>query len=235
MPIGVILLIALEILVYLGFAEEMIRELGISKGTLVLFLAAMMLGSFIDIPISDAPLIEINVGGAIIPIILAVFIIVRIEDSSKLFKAILSIVVTGIAIFSLTKLYQFEEGHTLIDTNYLFPIVAGVVAYLTGRSRRIAFVAGTLGFVVYDLIHLFQVTLGGIPGDVSIGGAGIFDSIVISGLLAVLLAEIVGESREVLSEQEDDLFKRGLANDMEFGKLDSSVEEERGDSNEEEE
>jgi uncharacterized membrane protein len=204
MPIGVILLIVVEILIFLGFAERMIARMGLSKEMLLLFFGAMIVGSFIDIPLRRSPLISINVGGAIVPIILAVFILRRIDSKDKFVKVIFSVLVTGFTIFALTQLYQFEEGQTIIDTNYLFPIVAGVVAYLTGRFRRVAFVGGTLGFLIYDLLHLIQVSARGIPASVQIGGAGIFDSIVISGLLAVLLAEIVGETREEIAGRTGD-------------------------------
>ncbi|GAB6136942.1 DUF1614 domain-containing protein [Halanaerobaculum tunisiense] len=223
MPIGVVILVGLELLIYFGVAEEMLKHLGIDRQTILLFLAAMIIGSFIDLPLSDAPRVEINVGGAIIPLILAGYLLTRVDNSSQLIRALFAVLATGGAIFALTKLYQFEEGHTLLDTNFLFPIVAGVVAYLVGRSRRVAFIAGTLGFVVYDLFHLLQVTMAGIPADIRIGGAGIFDSIVISGLLAVLLAELVGESRERLTEEEN-LFDTELVEDMEFGKLENGAE-----------
>ncbi len=203
MPIGVILLIIVEIVIYLGFAERIINRMNLSKESILLFFGAMIIGSYIDIPIRKAPLIEVNVGGAIVPVLLAIFILRRIDSKDKFVKVFFSVLVTGAAIFALTQLYQFEEGQTIIDTNYLFPIVAGVIAYLTGRFRRVAFIAGTLGFLIYDLLHLSQVLIKGLPTAVRIGGAGIFDSIVISGLLAVLLAEVVGETREELVGAEE--------------------------------
>jgi uncharacterized membrane protein len=236
-PIGVILLVALELIIYFGFAEQMIKRMGLNKTALLIFFALMILGSYIDIPISSNPLITINLGGAIIPIALAFYILSK-ADRKEVFRTVIATILAGGAIFALTQFYQFEEGHTLIDTNYLFPIISGVIAYLVGRSRKEAFVAGTLGFLIYDLIHVIRITLGGVPGEADIGGAGAFDSIVIGGLLAVLLSELVGESRERLFRGDKDVRQKvegaKLANSMEVGKLgyENKAEDKDGEDDE---
>jgi len=152
---------------------------------------------------------------------------------------VVATILSGGAIFALTQFYQFEEGHTLIDTNYLFPIVSGVIAYLIGRSRKEAFVAGTLGFLIYDLIHVVRITLGGVPGEADIGGAGAFDSIVIGGLLAVLLSELVGESRERLFRDDDNVSQKfkdtKLAHSMEVGELGYDNKDEKKDGEDDDE
>ncbi|TDX52903.1 DUF1614 domain-containing protein [Orenia marismortui] len=237
MPMGVILLILLEIIIYFGFAERMIIKMGLSKTSLIIFFALMIIGSFIDIPITRDPLITINLGGAIVPIVLAFYLLSKMDEKGELFRAIIATLIAGGAIFALTQIYRFEEGHTLIDTNYLFPIISGVVAYLIGRSRKAAFVAGTLGFLVYDLIHVVRITMGGVPGEADIGGAGAFDSIVIGGILAILLAEILGESRENLfkanQESKEKFNKHKLAHSsVEFAELGHKEKEDRGEENE---
>jgi hypothetical protein len=87
---------------------------------------------------------------------------------------------------------------TVIDPLYVYPLVGGTIAYLVGRSRRAAFVAATMGVLSLDLIHWFWLISTRTPGTVNIGGAGAFDSIVIAGLVAILLAEVIGETRERL-------------------------------------
>jgi uncharacterized membrane protein len=198
MSLGVILLIVIAALIYLGFAQRILDRMYLTDTQALLFIALMIVGSFIDIPITTAPDISINVGGALLPMILAIYILAKADSTREWVRAIFSIVVTGGVIYFLTKVYQFEEGHTLLDPSYIFAIVAGVTAYLTSRSRRSAFISGTLGFILYDLIHVWSITFGGVPGQANIGGAGALDTIVTSGFIAVLLAEIVGESRERL-------------------------------------
>ena len=198
MPFGVIVLVVMAVLIYLGFAQRILDRMYLTDKQALVFLALMLVGSFIDIPITTAPAISVNVGGAILPVLLAIYVLAKADSTREWLRAIFSIVVTGGVIYSLTKIYQFEEGHTLLDPSYIFAIVAGVTAYLTSRSRRNAFISGTVGFLLYDLIHVWQITYGGVPGQADIGGAGALDTIVTSGFIAVLLAEIVGESRERL-------------------------------------
>ena len=237
MGLGVILLIGLELIIYFGLAERILNKLGLSRNLLLIFFTSMILGSFIDIPISTSPDISINLGGAIVPIVLAIYILYQADDNIEVFRSIVAVIITGSIIYALTQIYQFEEGHTFIDSNYLFPIVAGVTAYLIGHSRRASFVAGTLGFLMYDFIHLIKITLGGVPGQAAIGGAGIFDSIVIAGLLAVLLSDLVGEIFERIRarsfEKRQQEFNKDFSRpDVEFGSLGEEGEDKGKDNGE---
>ena len=235
MTLGIIILIGLQLIIYFGLAERVLNKLGLTKNLLLTFFTLMIIGSFIDIPISSTPDISINLGGAVVPVVLAVYILYQADDNIEVLRSIVAVIITGSIIYALTQVYQFEEGHTFIDSNYLFPIVAGVTAYIVGHSRRASFIAGTLGFLIYDLIHLLRITLGGVPGQAAIGGAGIFDSIVISGVLAVLLADIMGEiiervmaSRRGEKRQRfDEEFSRP---DVEFGSLTENEEQDKEDN-----
>ena len=89
-----------------------------------------------------------------------------------------------------------EPEQIVIDPNYLFGLIGGAVAYLFGRSRRGAFVAGVLGSLIAAFWDAVEVWNQGVQQTLSLGGAGLLDTIVISGLVAVLLAELVGEAAE---------------------------------------
>jgi hypothetical protein len=108
------------------------------------------------------------------------------------------VVATAVAVYLTGILLGSEPGTMMLDPLYVFPVVAGVVAYLIGRSRRGAFIAATMGILVVDVITYVQLVSTKTPGAVMIGGGGAFDAVVISGLLAVLLSEFIGESREWL-------------------------------------
>ena len=85
------------------------------------------------------------------------------------------------------------------DFNYLYGLAGGALAYLFGRSRRGAFVAGVLGAMIADVWSAIDVWTSGVNQPLVLGGAGAADVIVISGLTAVLLAELVGEIIERMS------------------------------------
>jgi hypothetical protein len=105
---------------------------------------------------------------------------------------------TAVAVYLSGLLLGAEPETMLLDPIYIYPLVAGSVAYITGRSRRSAFIAGTAGVLLVDLFTYLRLLVTGIPGAVLIGGGGAFDVVITSGLLAVMLAEFVGETRERL-------------------------------------
>jgi hypothetical protein len=77
-------------------------------------------------------------------------------------------------------------------------LLTGVVAYLIGRSRRLAFIGATLGVVLVDLAHAAEAVVKNLSSPTRIGGAGGLDTLIIAGIIAVALAELIGESRERL-------------------------------------
>ena len=199
MPVGVWILLGVGVLVFSGLAQRVLDRLHLSDRVALFFVAAMIAGSFIDIGLTSN--ITINVGGAIIPIILAGYVLSKAGTTKEWIRAILSTLVTGGAIYLVATYFFFNAGHggnAFTDPQYVFAILGGLVAYIAGRSRRSAFIAGVLGFLIYNLIVAFRITFGGVEGAVDIGGAGIFDTMVISGLIAVAIAELIGETRERL-------------------------------------
>ncbi len=84
------------------------------------------------------------------------------------------------------------------EPTYLYGIAAGIIAYLMGRSRRSAFIGGVMGVLLADITQGIISGVSGIPAAVRLGGAGAFDAVVVSGIVAVLAAELIGEARERL-------------------------------------
>jgi uncharacterized membrane protein len=194
--IGVIVLVAVSILIFLGAAQRVLDRLYLSDRGGLLVVGAMVVGSFLDIPLGGGN--SINVGGALVPLALAVYVLVRAGSGKEWVRSILGIVVTTGVLYGVSKLYRFDTNRGLIEPQYLWAIIAGVVAYLAGRSRRLSFIGATLGVLALDLVHIVEVRAGRLNVPTRIGGAGIFDTIVIAGILAVLLAELIGEGREAL-------------------------------------
>lgn len=199
MSIGVILLIIIGVVIYFETAQRVLDRLYLTDSMALFVIALMIVGSFIEITVSRTPLITLNLGGAVIPVLLALYVLIRAGSAREWIRTIIATVLTGGAIYAISIVFRdFGHGRDIIDPMYLFAISGGVIAYILGRSRRGSFIAGTLGFLSYNLINAWQVLSGRVISQVRIGGAGAFDSIVISGFFALLLAELVGESRERL-------------------------------------
>ena len=89
-----------------------------------------------------------------------------------------------------------EPEAIIIDPMYLYGLTGGLVAYLLGRSRRGAFICGVLGVMLADTATAIVNWNKGIDQKLLLGGAGIFDAIIISGILGVLLSELLGDLLE---------------------------------------
>ncbi|MEW6183662.1 MAG: DUF1614 domain-containing protein [Bacillota bacterium] len=201
-PIGFLALLILSVLIYLGLGHRVLDRLRLTDRAALMVIAALIIGSFIDIPLGGrtAP-VSINVGGALVPVGLTVYLLSNAGTRREVSRSLWGAVVTGILVYAtgtyLMRGIQEPAGrYAFIEPLYLYPVIAGIVGYLAGRSRRGAFIAATLGVLLGDVLHYFRVVALNAPQRVDIGGGGIFDVTVLAGIFAVLIAEIIGEVRE---------------------------------------
>ncbi|MBS3984247.1 MAG: DUF1614 domain-containing protein [Selenomonadales bacterium] len=196
LPVGLIALVIVTILIMSGVAQRVLDRMKMNDRTALMLVLAMLIGGFLpDLPL--APTLAINVGGGLIPIGISLYLFVTAGTAKERWRTVLATIATTAAIY-LVSAYLPTEKHMLLDPIYMFALIAGITAYLFGRSRRGSFIAGVLGVVLNDLIYGIQLYIGPFEGATTIGGTGIFDTVVLAGLIAVLLAELVGETREKL-------------------------------------
>ncbi|HZK34954.1 MAG TPA: DUF1614 domain-containing protein [Bacillota bacterium] len=197
MPLGLTLLVVASILVLFGVGHNILDRMRLNDKTALLFIAAIFIGGLIP-DISLGRYFSINIGGAIIPLILVGYLFVKAGTGKEKARSIWATILAATAIFIAGKLLPDDPEAMFVDPNYVYGVLAGVIAYLFGRSRRASFIAGVGGVVLADIAQGFENIIRNIPAAISIGGAGALDIVVISGLLAVILAEVVGEFREKL-------------------------------------
>lgn len=199
MPIGMIVLLVVGVLVYFGLAQRILDRMRLTDKQALLFIAGIIVGSFIDIPIMRTPVeLTVNVGGAVLPAALAIWLIAKADEPGERVRAILASVLVAVTVYLGSLYLPYEPENMFLDPKLIYGLAAGLIAYLAGRSRRSAFIGGVLGIVLSDLIHFVTIYRAGIPGTTDIGGAGAFDVVVIAGIVAVMIAELVGETREKL-------------------------------------
>lgn len=200
MPIGSIGLIIAVVLVYFGVAERVLDRMRLSDRAALIFLGLVLAGSFVNLTLVGAPYeLRINLGGGVIPLGFIVWLGATAGTARERWRALIAALVTGGAIYALGRvLPSGEPGNWVIDPTYLFGLVGGVIGYLAGRSRRAAFIAGIGGTILADLVTYVANRGAGLAGRTWVGGGGAFDSVFIAGFIAVGLAELVGETRELL-------------------------------------
>jgi uncharacterized membrane protein len=133
--------------------------------------------------------IAINVGGCIIPVTLAAYELAHVVMAGwqPLSGLLLAIFINILVCYWVAKPI---EGIGIAMPGLLPALVATVSAlYLVpDQAPPVAFIAGVLGPLIgADLLHLRDVSKLA-TGIASIGGAGTFDGIVLSGIVAAYLA-----------------------------------------------
>ncbi|MBS4007277.1 MAG: DUF1614 domain-containing protein [Clostridium sp.] len=198
MALGTFLLVAVAVLIYLGALQHVLDRLRLTDQSALGFVGAMVVGGFLpDIPVSDN--VSINIGGGIVPLFLAGYLLAKADTIKEKTRAVLAALITAAVVYTTMKIMPAEPTYNrFLDPIYLYAIIAAVVGYLAGRSRRSAFIAGSMGLLLTDIISRVEVAFRGGAGQLSIGGAGAFDAIVVGGILALLLAEVFGDTRELI-------------------------------------
>lgn len=192
MTIGMILLIIVAILILLGVGQRVLDRLRLNDKLALLFIALIIgLGFVPDIRVTDV--FAFNLGGAVVPLALCIYLFIKADTAWERWRSILASVITGVAIFAIGWFAPDEPETITVDPIILYGLAAGVIAYIFGRSRRCAFIAGVVGMMLSDTANAIYVWSKGVAQDFVLGGAGAMDGIVIAGLVGVLLAELLGE------------------------------------------
>jgi len=209
-----VVLVLVAGLLLLGISAAF-RDVGFSPLTTALILVGTFVGGFINIPVlklrntvpvvkeefvsffgvvyriprmeygESVTLIAVNAGGALIPSVVSVYLLWK--QPSVIVPALMGVVVVALVTHLVARPVK---GVGITAPFLVSPIVAAISAYVLfpAAPRIIAYVAGVLGTLIgADLTNLHVVPRLGAPV-VSIGGAGTFDGVFLSGIIAVLLA-----------------------------------------------
>jgi uncharacterized membrane protein len=201
-------------IVALGILRFASASMGMSAQALLMIFLLALLGSYVNVPIAFLPehnvttaayvtffgvryvipvvhewpptVLAVNVGGAVIPIVLSIYLIAK--------NRLLWLSLTGIAVvaFFCHLLARPVPGLGIGEPVFIPPLITAVTALFLSRryAAPLAYVSGSLGTLVgADLLNLGKVQGLGAP-IASIGGAGTFDGIFVTGLLALIYAGV---------------------------------------------
>jgi uncharacterized membrane protein len=204
-------------LIFLGAVGIAFEDVGFSPIVIALILIATLIGSYINIPIfklkatipmikdefvsffgvvyripeveygETATTVAINMGGAVIPTLVSFYLLWKVPST-------LSSAIIGVAIVAVVThvVARPVKGVGITTPVFIPPLVAVLSAFILPSSspKVIAYVSGVLGTLIgADLSHLNVIPELGAPV-ASIGGAGTFDGVFLTGIIAVLLAGI---------------------------------------------
>jgi uncharacterized membrane protein len=210
------LFLVLLILIQLGVLRYAYMRLGVSSGAAMLLLLASLIGSFFNIPVAELPasqlmsdqvieffgmqyvvpvvvrspgtILAVNVGGALIPIGMSAYLLIRYRFWLR--AALATLVVTIVCYW----LSRPIPGLGIAEPVVVPALAAAVTALILSRddAAPLAYVSGSLGALIgADLLNLGNIQGLGAPV-ASIGGAGTFDGIFLIGIVSVLIASLTG-------------------------------------------
>ena len=210
-----LILILVIVWLLLGAIGTAFAKVGFSSTTVAVLLIVTFIGSYVNIPIlklktmvpivkeefvsffgmvyripqveygERMTMIAVNLGGALIPTLISFYLLWKLP--SALPYAMIDVAIVAVVTHAFARPVK---GVGIVTPFILPPLVAALFAYLLPFStpQVVAYVAGVLGTLIgADLSNLHVIPKLGAPV-ASIGGAGTFDGVFLSGIIAVLLA-----------------------------------------------
>ncbi len=200
-------------LIQIGIISYAFQRIGLPPELAFLALLASLAGSYVNIPVKrieggaahpaafvtsfgvryqlpmrvggGSTMLAVNVGGAIVPVLLSAYVLSLVP--SALLSAFLC---TAIVTIVVKRFARPVPGLGIATPMFIPPIIAALAAYAFAGENpaTVAYVSGVLGTLIgADLLNLNRLHDLGAPV-ASIGGAGTFDGIFLTGIVAVLLA-----------------------------------------------
>ncbi len=190
------------------------ESMGIGLRNIFIILLLSLLLSYVNIPIAHLPerqmttnavvsffgvqyvipmvrdwpatVLAVNLGGAVVPVLLSLYLVIK--------HRLYGLALIGVAIVTLVchTLARPVPGLGIAEPTFAPPFTTAVVALLLSRHHAapLAYISGSLGTLIgADLLNLNKIQGLGAP-IASIGGAGTFDGIFLTGLLAVVYASL---------------------------------------------
>ena len=215
----VFLVVGLVILIQLRILRYAYMRLGVGPGAALLLLFGSLIGSYFNIPITVLPgaavrsheivdfygmryvvplvtswpgtVLAVNIGGAVIPTIMSAYLVIRYQLWLK------AAIATAAIAFIIHQMATPVPGIGIAVPVFAPVVTTAILAFILSReyAAPLAYIGGSMGTLIgADLLNLDRISDLGAPV-ASIGGAGTFDGIFLTGILAVLLAGIASPSR----------------------------------------
>ncbi len=214
-----VLLAGLIILIQLRILRYAYMKLGVGPGAALFLLFGSLIGSYFNLPIAVLPgkpvmagqiiefygmqyvvpqvvswpgtVLAVNVGGAVIPTMMSTYLVIRYQLWLK------AAIATAVIAFVIHSMATPVAGIGIAVPVFAPVVTTAILAFILSReyAAPLAYIGGSMGTLIgADLLNLDKITNLGAPV-ASIGGAGTFDGIFLTGILAVLLAGIASPSR----------------------------------------
>lgn len=194
MSIGMVLLVVIALLILFGVLQRVLDRMALTDRQALACVALIFIGGWLPGHQSGNGHPQHRRRDCALAV--CVYLFLNAGTSKERIRAFVASVLTGAVIYVIGLYFPADPVAMPFDPMILYGLCGGIVAWLLGRSRRSAFIAGVLGIILADAAVGVVNWSRGINQAVHLGGAGALDAIVLSGVSAVLLCELFGEIME---------------------------------------
>ena len=224
MSVSLWIVLVIIVLIMFGVGQRILDDLRLSDKSALIILVAIAIGLVIP-PIWIGENFCFSIGGFLIPLALSIYLLISC-GKRDLIRAIIGTVLVAGIIYGLEWILPADPEEVVIDNMYIYGIVAGVVAYLLGRSRRNAFVSCLFGITLVQLFQWIinlcmdrQTVLG-------LGVGGVFSTYIVAIIISVAVSEFIGRCVECASgdkEKKEYNYKTHTYDSEKNGKLNNQM------------
>ncbi len=145
---------------------------------------------------SRKTIVALNVGGALVPLLISIYLLIFVVPNSEInplityIKILIALIIVTLIIHAIATPVR---GLGIATPAFFPPLITALISiliyqfYIPSNPFIISYVSGTLGTLIgADLMNLNKIPKLG-ARFVSIGGAGTFDGVYLTGLMAVFL------------------------------------------------
>lgn len=194
MTVTLSILTAVIILLMFGAGQRILDSLRLNDKQAIIILIAIAFGIAIP-PIYIGEYFAFSIGGYLIPFALCIYMLISCGWSRDLLRAFIGTLLVAAIIYGLDWILPSGSADEIVvDNTFVYGIVAGVVAYALGRSRRNAFICAVFGISLAQIIQWVINWALKTPTVLGLGVGGAFSTYVIAILIAVGLSEFLGRA-----------------------------------------
>ena len=195
MSLSFTILTILILLVMFGAGQRVLDQMRLTDKQALLLLVLICIGIIIP-PIYVTHNFCFSIGGFLIPLGIGVYMLISCGWSRDLLRAIVgTILVAGFCLL-MEWILPADPEEMIIDPMFVYGVIAGIVAYTLGRSRRNAFISAVFGISLSMVIQFIINQSRGIDSVLGLGIGGAFGTLIVSILISVALAEFFGRMFE---------------------------------------
>ena len=220
MSVSLWIVLGVILLVMFGVGQRILDDLRLSDKAALIILVAICIGLVIP-PIWIGEYFCFSIGGFLIPLGLSIYLLISCGKRDLIRAIIGTLLVAGI-IYGLEWILPADPESMVMDNMYIYGIIAGIVAYVLGRSRRNAFVSCLFGITLAQLLQWIINLCTNRKSILGLGVGGAFSTYIVAIIISVAVSEFIGrciESATINKEEKVYNYKTHTYDSEKNGKL----------------